>query len=321
MENAFTTGIQDLEVNGGTTLEEFPKVASGIGDLKMTDLIGQGVGEKITILEFGVVAPDNEVRQWSASSTLENDPRDSKFERHSGSAPSFEVAAVGPRRWGGAWPSELNAMFAVECLSRRGPPPSNNIPAARYRLNCPFASRTTQWIGRSTPIVAIGLDPVGPWASRGDGLPASMNVKLLQDIVDMILYGGGFDREPPGNLFVGQPFVETRQDLMLAGCQVKHLPSRSIRKCGNPVDQHGRDPRRAAHFSIHNRLDRAQEVINRTVARDIAPDLSCRTGDDQVVLLGNIDGHQPDVGGDHSNLVRQAEILTGCDVKNDHIRP
>lgn len=91
-----------------------------------------------------------------------------------------------------------------------------------------------------------------------------VQLKLIEDIVDMILDGRQFDMEPSRNFFIAQTGIDEAHDLRFASGETGSFSGTTV---FNPSSQRRDtvksqtcDPWRAQSFSIHDRVDVLHQI-------------------------------------------------------------
>src|SRR5712691_11121394 len=110
-------------------------------------------------------------------------------------------------------------------------------------------------------------------------LSASVNVELLQNVVHVILDRGGTDRQPAGNLLVGQAPLDERDDLLLArrqGVSVDRFDP-SGRQRSDAIEKQRRHPRRADKLATDRLSHGIDQILSRPFTRHERRDSRLRT--------------------------------------------
>src|SRR4051812_8009769 len=114
--------------------------------------------------------------------------------------------------------------------------------------------------------------------ARG-GLGPAVDTELLQDPVDVVLHGRKLDLELKGDLLVRQATFEEPSDLQLARREHRHEPVVGAASRGaDPAQERRGGPGRAGELPLGGADDRADEIVERSVARDETGDAGLGPG-------------------------------------------
>ena len=119
------------------------------------------------------------------------------------------------------------------------------------------------------------------------GLAASADLKFLQNVVQVILDGGGANRELARDFLIGAALLDERPDFGLTRRQGQQrlLLVGPVQLAGKAGEHRGCNIRRAVHAAFDCVHQGAVKFVRAAFARDIAAEAGGGAGKDMVVSL------------------------------------